>query len=401
MTENLILILGQSPDDPVRYAFVSTDATGVLLSDVARGVADLAEISERAANAKTVIAVLPGEQAAMRAVAAPPSSNTKFRAAAAYLLEDDLAEPLETLHIAIDRHSSGAGLALATKVALLTEWIEAFAEAGLDPDVITPDFATLPFEPDQAIFVFEEERIFGVSGLRGFALETGLAGILKNGVVDADQVTGIIAYGNRDDKRFTGEIPVEWRAASMAELFSDFARNEYAVKTSPNFRTGAYRKKHDWSGSAGAWRRAAMLAAACFVALTGAYVVGGIRDVRTAGKIENEIAALHTAAFPAAANVDPENHARGILNTRTDRPAFLPITSSLAEGVTESGAVQIQRIRYNAARGEYSVNLQFDDVGDLEVLKQSLTARGLTASETGGLRRIGDGYVGELRVSAS
>jgi hypothetical protein len=61
----------------------------------------------------------------------------------------------------------------------------------------------------------------------------------------------------------------------------------------------------------------------------------------------------------------------------------------------------VDRIRYNAARNEFSINLRFSDINDLEDLKRLLASRGVDAAEAGGVRRSGGFYVGELKVSQS
>jgi hypothetical protein len=63
--------------------------------------------------------------------------------------------------------------------------------------------------------------------------------------------------------------------------------------------------------------------------------------------------------------------------------------------------VQLDRLRYNAERSEYSVNLRFADIAKLDAFKRALEARGVTAAEAGGVRRSGGFYLGEMRVSLS
>ena len=113
MNETLILLAGSTPEAPVQWAFVGE--SGIIEADTADSVADLAAITDRAAEARSIALILHGECATMRALPVPPKSTAQFRAAASMLLEDELAESLENVHVVTTRHESGAGISLAIK----------------------------------------------------------------------------------------------------------------------------------------------------------------------------------------------------------------------------------------------------------------------------------------------
>ena len=399
MKETLILLLGQSPGAPVRWAFLSDGR--VLEAGAAPSLAGLAPLAARAEEAR-VLAVLPGEQAAMRAMAAPPRAPSKFRTAAAFLLEDELAENLDTLHVAVARHAGGAGLALAVKKSVMDAWRDGLAEAGLAADHMAPDFALLPLEPSRAALVCEGDRLFGVFGLQGFAIERPLADALAVMIADEDAIEAVTAFGDADTERVEYlDKPIEWRGgsddASMFRLYAAALQSGAA----PNLLQGAYRRRHDWRAVAAPWRRAAALAAACLVVMVAGAVAEGMRSDRLADRLNDEALALHQAAFPDQANASPRDHARRVLASGRERAQFLPLSTHFAETLEQHDAIQVDRIRYNAARGEFSINLRFADINELESLKQALAARGVLTSEAGGVRRSGNVFIGELRVSAS
>ncbi len=399
MSETLILILGQSPADPVRWAFM---ADGVIQkADIAQSVANLADLASRAASGH-VTAILPGEQAAMRSLAAPPRAAAKFRVAAAYLLEDELAESLENLHIAVVRRDDGAGMALAVKKASMENWADAFAGAQLSPDLITADFALLPTRADRAVLVYEPTRITGAVGLQGFASERPMADELTKQLIASEASEEIIAYGDANNER--PDIPgpaIDWRGGvDDTSLFKLYAEGASSAGV-PNLRQGDYRKRRDWAAAAGVWRRAAILAAASVVLSAGVAIADGARLSRLAAKLNQETASLHQTAFPDQTNVDPRSNARTILASQSNAPAFLSVATRFAESLEENGQIQVDRIRYNAARGEFSISLRFSDINDLENLKHLLAGRGVVAAEAGGVRRSGGLYVGELTVAMS
>ena len=110
---------------------------------------------------------------------------------------------------------------------------------------------------------------------------------------------------------------------------------------------------------------------------------------------------MHQAAFPDAQGVAPRVHARQVLASGGGKPAFLLISNHIADSLDENAGVQLDRIRYNAARSEYSVNLRFSDVAQFEAFKRTLETRGVAVTEAGGMRRTNGIYLGELRMSLS
>ncbi|WP_425408607.1 type II secretion system protein GspL [Hyphococcus sp.] len=399
MNETLILILGQTPAAPVIWAFHSEGR--VRLANLAENVADLASIASRANAARQVVAILPGECVTMRVIPAPPKTQRQFRAASHYLMEDELAESISNVHMVAVRHESGAGMAFAIKHSVLETWREALAESGVFPDVMTVDFALLPSTLERAVLVDFPDRLLGSAGLQGFAVEKPVADMIAASILSDESIKEIVLYGERafdggDWESFT----LDWRDPLTDEAIIALYAGALDARPAPNFLQGEYRKKRDWSAAAGPWRRTAALAAACVAGLVFVSVADSVRTLRFAESLENETLLLHQAAFPDAASADPRTHARTVLASSGGGAAlFLPISTYIAETLEEVGDVQIDRVRYNAERNEYSVNLRVANVEQLDAFKRILATRGVTATESGSVRRSGGYYLGELRMS--
>ncbi|MEZ5893093.1 MAG: type II secretion system protein GspL [Parvularculaceae bacterium] len=400
MNETLILLPGATPDDPVRWAL--TGEAGILTADTAPTVAALGPVVARMNGLKLVACVLRGECAAMRVLPAPPKAAAQFRAAAGFLLEDELAENLDQVHVATARHESGAGIALAIKKSDIEMWRAAFEDAGIAPDVMTVDYALLPMEPGRAYIYDRPQRILGTVGLKGFSVERPLAEGLVMAILEAEDVQDVVFHGARTvDVGAKEGVTVDWRGQLRLEDMVMLYAQGLQAGVAPNFLQGAYRKRRDWRKSAGRWRRVAMLAAASVAAVFALSVADTTRSLRIAEDLRKETLELHRAAFPEAAAEAPRDFARRILSASANRPAFITLTNAVAESTASTGGVEIDRIRYNAQRGEYFVSLHFADIAQFEALKRALSARGVAASEVGSVRRTGGQYFGELQVNAS
>ncbi len=398
MNESLILILGNRPDDPVRWAV--TGERGVVLAGEASNVAALADVADRTDGMRQSVAVLRGEFVAMRSLPAPPRSQAQFRAAAGFLLEDELAESLDNIHLAVARHEGGAGLSLAIKKSILEEWLGALADADISPDIVAPDYALLSLAPARLTLIELPDRMICAAGLSGFALDRPMADEIVVSMAADDTINEIIIHGAHEMETARRDgVTVDWRGPVGSETL--FEKYLSGVATAPNLLQGAYRKKRDWRNAAGPWRRAGVFAAAALAAMLLLSVAEIVRDLSLADRLRDDTLELHLAAFSDAAGADPRTYARQILATGGGKPAFLMISDALADSATAESGVQIDRIRFNGARGEYSVNMRFTDIAQFEAVKRSLESKGLTTTESGGVRRSGNMYLGELRVGLS
>lgn len=397
MSKTVVLELGQDSAAPLRWSSIVDNR--VIDGGERAGVLAVADVCD---GADRLVAVLPGELVAMRVLASPPASMSKFRAAAQFLFEDELAAGVDNLHFVVSRNATGAGVIAGIDRAVLQEFREAFSEAGIEPDILTVDYSLAPQTQDGASLVVDRDRIFGSVKGAGIAAERPWADdlidrALSNGegmtvrvlCVDPAEVHTIAALENAD-------VIIE-SLPDRALRYGKSALGSGVV----NFLQGEFRKKRDWRAGLDPWKRAATLAAACLAVVIIGQFIAVSRDVRAANAIEARIADVHQAAFPDARGVSPVAHARNVLgNGGGGSGGFLSLTRVVATALDDNAQIQLQRIRYNGARSEYSIQLQFADINELENLKRVLTNQGLAVAETGGVRRSGGVYVGEIEVSA-
>ena len=127
----------------------------------------------RQQGADKTIAILPGEQSTLRYMATPPKNAAKFNAAASYMLEDELAEPLENIHYATMTSPNG-GFVLAVGDEIVKNWVEVFTAAGLDVDVLTTDVSVVANAANEVILLRGKSRTVAGNATNGLACENDL-----------------------------------------------------------------------------------------------------------------------------------------------------------------------------------------------------------------------------------
>ena len=150
MSQQLLIFLGESVMSPIQWGVVEDER--LLEAGRIPGAEALGSLRRRQQETEKTIAFLPGEQAALRHMETPPKTAAKFKAAAAYLLEDDLSEPLEQIHYAT-QFSSNGGFILAIRDEIIQNWVDIFAAANLEVDVLTTDANALANISDDIILL--------------------------------------------------------------------------------------------------------------------------------------------------------------------------------------------------------------------------------------------------------
>ncbi len=397
MTDLFILKLGQTPGDAVAWGAVS--AGRMTEAGRAQSVAALAALATRFTDNARTVAVLPGEQIALRDIPSPPKQSAKLKAAAAYLLEDELAEAIDDLHIAISSGAEGAR-AYAISRTQMNAWLAAFAEAGVIVTEMTVDYAVIGGSTGVCIVAADGDRIIASRGVAGFAAELSLADLVAPAFIQAAGDAAIVSYGAHEHVGRWAAAPVERRPlAHEADLVALFGVNLESRSDRVDFLTGEFRPKKTYSVQLGVWRRPAALAASLAAALIALGAASGLRDWRIAERYETTAESLHKSAFPTFEGDNVREHVRGLLASGAKTAGFLDMTARLTAGLEAHEGVSIERIRFDAARGQYTFSIRSASDAGIEAFRAGLAGSGLQASDNGGYRRTGDQWVGEMTAS--
>jgi general secretion pathway protein L len=364
------------------------------------GIAALPAVTERMPEGCRIVAVLRGEQVALRDMPSPPKQQAKLKAAAGYLLEDELAEAVDDLHVALSAVAEGAR-AYAISKPLMKSWIDAFSEAGVTLAEMSVDYALIGGSAGVCVIAADRDRIIASRGAAGFAAELPLAEIVAPAFLKAAGDAAIVSYGAHEHVGRWAAAPVERRPlAHEADLIALFGASLGAKDGHVDFLSGEFRAKKTYTVELGAWRRPAALAASLAAALVLLGAASGLRDWRVAERYETTAETLHKSAFPTFEGGDIRGHVRGLLSSGAKTAGFLEMTARLTAGLEAHDGVSIERIRFDASRGQYTFSIRSASDAGIEAFRTGLSQFGVEATDNGGYRRTGDQWVGEMTARA-
>jgi general secretion pathway protein L len=393
MTESLLFLLGASPQSPLRWGRV--DGARLVEGGWLESVDDLAGLVERAGRAQRVIGLLPGEQVATRRTATVPRLQSKARAAASYLMEDELAEAADLIHVAV-ASAGETGLAIAVKLAIIDVWLAAFSSAGVALDILSADYLALSPAAESARVIFENGRVTAAFDGVGLSVESDLFTMIAPRLFKTPPLR-IEALGDAGLRRLLPmESEIDWLGSADDAHVLAFYASAIGEAMPANLLQGRYARKRALAPVFMPWRRAAAIAAAAGGVFAIGVIAEGVRAEQEARRWTKAAQEMHAERFPEQASEDAVEHARRLLAQGGGESSFLALASRFGEAVQKHEEVSLDRIRFNAAGGEFIVSIRSKtDVG-IEQFKATLSALGVDTQDRGGYRRAGDQWSGEL-----
>jgi len=395
MTRRLLFLLGQTEREIIRWAIA--DGSEVLDFGAIEGVAGLAAVAPYAGGVSETVALLPGEQVASRRMATAPRSGAKLRAAAAYLMEDELAESTELLQVGAGSIGSRP-VAFAARTEIIRGWRAAFKAAAIDLDVITADYLALSCSSEEATIIEDRGRVIAGFESGGCTLEKDLFRALAPGLFERP-LPRFVVFG---DDALCAALPegsaTERRGPSGDALLVGVFARALNASVPPNFLQRSFFQRKQLASAFGPWRRAAALAAAFAGAGFLTMIADGTRLARSEARWMESVQDLHQQRFPEAASENPVEYARKRLAAGGDDASFLTITSRIAAAVASNDAVRIDRIRFESVRGDYLISIRSNTDSAIVAFKADLARAGIAAAESGGFRKSGGFWSGDLKV---
>lgn len=369
------------------------------------------------------VAILPAGDLAVRRITAPGRSEREAKQAAPFLIEEDLAAPLEETDIAVGpRLEDGSRWALAASSEARAAWRRRAASFGVKPLWSAPASMLLRGHGgDLTVMRIGEDILFqtALADLGQPPEEPVTPAALRQPCGAAPAPFGAVvlpALGRAIAPRrmlISEDIdpnllapegePIALRRAPAQDLRANAAAlADEAFAVLPAFFGDAFLSALDWGALLKPWRRAAVMAAA---ALIGATVLLRVEAAYLDARAELYREASQSAfreAFPETRRVvNPQVQLRqrlAALGGAVDGGGFLPLVSALAGILEDVEAVRIDGLRYDGQRGALVVSAVYSDFADFEALRAAAEARSV-AIEDAGARQSSEGISGDFILS--
>lgn len=405
MRETLYIRLRDPAEDaPTTYAVVSGEGLGAAPSVFVRE-APLREVLAQAAGRKLVVFV-PGAAVRLTQVKVPARQPAKVLQAAPFILEDQFAEDVETLHFALGpRQPDGAfPIAVASHEHMET-WLAPFRAHQAMPDQLVPETLALPWENEGpwAVLAESDHLTARTGAFAGFScvpedFELFLQ-LAEEGKPHPLRV--LVPRGSQED--YT-------RLQRPLELLPGFAHPLEALvrhlqpALSINLLQGGYSQRESLERFWRPWRFAAGLAAAAFVLGIVLNTVEGLRYGHAAARQRTSNEQRFNQLFPGqrvlsiSLSTQVEQEAQVLRGGNGQGNLFL-LLQACADSLAATPGLTLNSLEFR--EGALFLELDGKDLQTLEQLRNWFGTHHAAALEVQGADASATGVKIRLKLSAA
>lgn len=341
---------------------------------------------------REVWVVLPAEDVLLMQAPRVARSPQQMQKALPYAIEDQLAAPIETQHVAWAPATDPNQVLVAVVArARLDALLATLRGHGLEPDALIPEPLLLAWsptassvllEPGRALLRYGEARAF-VGQPEELAMFTGSVGAALDAICIGDTAAPLPLRGTQTRE-------------DALQAYAEHARGEPPL----NVLQGVYAPRRNLGHARQRWRLAAALAAAAAVLGFAHLLMERQQLARLAEQQRQEMAELYRAAVPSATRVvDPELQLRSALAAVGQGTADggLRLLALAAPGLAADSNIRIDTLELRERRLELAV--QAPDIAALDSLRARLAAA--APAELISATKGSQGVEGRLRLSGA
>ncbi len=410
-----------------RYSWVLQDASG---DAQAQGAADDREVIEQtlaqnALDKVELVGLIPADDTVFCTADIPAKQSRFVAQAMPYAVEEQVAQNIDTLHLALGQHTEDGYLVAAIDKSQMARWWRLFSgwqQTRLA--AVYPDAALLPATENGWTLCLAEESVLMLSE-RGEWLAVQVENLpmfahtmaapsaadvlieipvrLYASVADREKYQHVIDEFAEASERL--QITQETQEISVTELL---AWSHYQQLCRPiNLCQGAFSLTTGDRSPLSPWKPLVAVVAVWFVVQVALEIGMGTYQKNQAEQLEAQAMAIYREAFPDDPRTNVGNVRRVIEGQlrvaesgapRANFITLLRFTGDQYSQLPNPNAVTFNSINYTRNRGELVVDIRADNYDRMSRLRNGLTDAGLQA-EIGSVVNEPGGARGRLTVS--
>ncbi|MBT9239538.1 type II secretion system protein GspL [Vibrio splendidus] len=405
MSEFLTVRLSSEPQSPVQWLVWSTSQQEVIASGELSSWEQLDELTPYAEK-RSCIALLPGSECLIKCVEIPKGAARQFDSMLPFLLEDEVAQDIEDLHLTIlDKDATHA-----TVCGVDREWLkqalDLFREANIIFRKVLPDTLAVPLE-DQGISALQIDQhwLLRQGNYQAVSIsEAWLPMFLQSDWVVAgeeEQATTIFSYTAMPSDDVQQQSGLEWQA-KPAELVMSLL-SQQAITSCVNLLTGTFKTKSSFSKYWRVWQKVAIAACLLVAVIVTQQVLKVQQYEAQAQAYRMESERIFRAVLPGKQRIPTVSYLKRQMNDEAKKyggsgegDSLLGWLALLPETLGQVKTIEVESIRYDGNRSEVRLQAKSSDFQHFETARVKLEEKFVV--EQGPLNRNGDAVFGSFTL---
>ncbi|MEZ9504655.1 type II secretion system protein GspL [Vibrio sp. 10N.286.51.B11] len=405
MSEFLTVRLSSEPQSPVQWLVWSTSQQEVIASGELSSWEQLDELTPYAEK-RSCIALLPGNECLIKRVEIPKGAARQFDSMLPFLLEDEVAQDIEDLHLTILEKDATHATVCGVERDWLKQALDTFREANIIFRKVLPDTLALPLE-DQGISALQIDQhwLLRQSNYQAVSInEAWLAMFLQSDWValdDEEQSPTIFSYTALPSDDVQLQSGIEWQA-KPAELVMSLL-SQQAITSGVNLLTGTFKTKSSFSKYWRVWQKVAIAACLLVAVIVTQQALKVQQYEAQAEAYRTESERIFRSVLPGKQRIPTVSYLKRQMNDEAkkyggsgDGDSLLGWLALLPETLGQVKAIEVNSIRYDGNRSEVRLEAKSSDFQHFETARVKLEEK--FTVEQGPLNRNGDAVFGSFTL---
>ncbi|CDT94669.1 type II secretion system protein GspL [Vibrio coralliirubri] len=405
MSEFLTVRLSSEPQSPVQWLVWSTSQQEVIASGELSSWEQLDELTPYAEK-RSCIALLPGNECLIKRVEIPKGAARQFDSMLPFLLEDEVAQDIEDLHLTILDKDATQATVCGVDREWLKQALDLFREANIIFRKVLPDTLAVPFE-EQGISALQIDQhwLLRQGNYQAVSIsEAWLPMFLQSDWVVADdeeQATTIFSYTAMPNEDVQQQSGANWQA-KPAELVMSLL-SQQAITSGVNLLTGTFKTKSSFSKYWRVWQKVAIAACLLVAVIVTQQVLKVQQYEAQAQAYRMESERIFRAVLPGKQRIPTVSYLKRQMNDEAkkyggsgDGDSLLGWLALLPETLGQVKSIEVESIRYDGNRSEIRLQAKSSDFQHFETARVKLEEK--FTIEQGPLNRNGDAVFGSFTL---
>lgn len=354
-----------------------------------------------------VVVFVPAASVTLLQAKMPEGSRRHQLQALPFLIEEQFAADVETLHFAFGEVQQGMiNMAVVAKEQMAL-WLGQLHGAGIEPQALVPETLALPMEDGAWSLARQGSSLILRQGAQnGVVLDWDnaqqLLALVLSEAGDA-RPTRLCFHGQAQASFQLPDVGLAIESKSWNGEFLELLARSYVAGQSINLLQGVYSRRERWQQLWQPWKVALILLMAYVVSVGVTQTVDAMRLSSERDRLQTEVVSIYRQAFPNEKNVPSprlqmERHLKELHGDgKSGGGDFLGMLAAVGRELKDIGSVQMQRINFKD--GSLEVAFLIADLQTLDQVKQKLAAQGQFNVEIQGAAAHDNHVEARLRIT--
>ncbi|MDD1783588.1 type II secretion system protein GspL [Enterovibrio sp. ZSDZ35] len=370
MSEILTVRLNGDPNEVIPWLVWSASQQEVIASGEAENLLQLADYAKE----RDVIALADSAAITMMTVTIPSGSERQLDAVLPYLLEDDLAQDVDALHVTLLSKTGNIANVAVIAHSVMQRWMQELSDAGLSVRKCIPDALCLPLQQGISAACLNDRWIMRSSETEGYSIEESWLPMWMRGINDSqdgDDILPVVSYSAMPE-----DAGDNWECEPAEMIMLLLAQG--AQQSRYNLLSGKYKPQNQILKHLRPWRGAAIAAGLLLAVLGGEKVADIYQMEAQAAQIRQQSEARVRALLPQNQRIPTTSYMRRLLENEVGRLSGAGVQTGVMIWLAEIGplmgrvpTIELDSMRFDQDRGELRLNARGKDFSDFEKLREA------------------------------